>query len=138
MINYSAVQTILNTQLKTVVGLPTYTEENVKAVPDSTVPWCRSTLLPAETQIIGIGTGGQRKDQGLYQIDIYWPQNSGSLDANTMGDLIQNSFVRGTYYINGTVKVLIDSVYRLPAGPLTGTVFYHIPLMVRWSYYDQG
>ena len=132
------IQTILDTQLQTVPNLPSFTAENIKSKPESTIPWCRSTLLPAESQILGVGQGGQRKDQGLYQIDLYYPQNSGLGLIQAMADLVMNTFTRGLYYTSGTTKVLIDNIYRLPANSLMQTAFYHQPIMIRWSYYDQG
>ena len=56
-INYSAIQSILDTQLQTTTDLPTFSEENKNFKPTATEAWCRSTLLPAETEIIGVGQG---------------------------------------------------------------------------------
>lgn len=137
MINYTAIQKILDKQLQTIVYLPAFTPENIKAAPQSTNMWSRSTLLPAETQIIGVGSDGQRMDQGLYQIDLYTAQNSGSIDINVISDAIQNGFVRGQYYTDtdSGVSVLINSVFRLVGGGLPSTAFYHIPIFVRWAFY---
>lgn len=135
---YTVIQEILDTQLQTVVGLPTFTKENIKAVPEATKAWSRATLLPAQTQVIGIGHTGLRMDQGFYQIDLFYPQGSGNVAANTMADLVQNSFVRGSYYTSGSVSILIDRIYRIPATSLTQATFYHIAVMIAWQYYDNA
>lgn len=135
---YTTIQSILETQLKTVVGLPTFTAENIQAQVIATKPFSRATLIPAQTQIIGVGQNGLRMDQGLYQVDLFYPQNSGNTIANAMSDLIMNTFKRGTYYTSGNVRILINRVYRLPANSLTQATFYHIGLVVEWQYYVQG
>lgn len=134
---YSVIQKILDTQLKTVKGLPSFAPENVKQTLVATKPWSRSTLVPAETQIIGVGQTGWRKDQGLYQIDLFYPQNSGNEQAQAMADAVMNAFVRGKYYTLGSTRVLIERVYRNPASSLAQATFYQIPIMVAWNYYDR-
>jgi hypothetical protein len=136
--SYTSIQQIFDTILKTTTGLPTFTQENIKSQVTATKPWCRSTLLPAQTQVIGIGQVGLRMDQGLYQVDLFYPQNSGNIDAATMADLIMSKYKRGTYYTGGSTKVLVDKVYRLPSSSLTQATFYHLPIVVSWQYYDNA
>jgi hypothetical protein len=137
-INYTAIQAILDTQLVTLSTLPKLTLENIKANVDANVPFCRTSLIPAQAQVIGVGAGGWRMDQGLYQVDLFYPQNTGNLVIGAMADSVMNTFHRGTYYTSGNVAVLIDRVYRLPAGSLVQAAFYHLPVTVSWQYYDQS
>lgn len=136
--NYTTILNILDTQLSTTPGLPVLTQENILSKPDSTTSWCRSTLLPAEPNILTVGQGGQRQDQGLYQIDVFTPKGSGADPANQIADSIQNTFIRGQYLSANGVLVLVEKVWRQTATALSGTVFYQLPIIVRWSRYDSN
>lgn len=138
MISYTRIQSILDNELQKILDLPKITLENITAKPTATDPFCRTTLLPAQAQVIGIGAVGLRLDQGLYQIDLFYPQNSGNCAANNMGDTVMNHFVRGQYYTDDTIKIMITRIYRLPASSLVQTAYYRIPVMIEWNYYDNN
>jgi len=134
-INFTAVQTALNTQLATVSGVSSMLEvENTKKKTTIGTPFVRATLLPAQTQPATLGQGGYDGLNGLYQVDVCYPQDDGTLTAGAMADLIINAFVKGTYY-GSTPKVLVQNRWRLPSRRLGS--FFVIPVVIQWVSYQQ-
>jgi len=126
--SYSIIQELLDTQLATVTNLPTLNIENTRVEPKTNVPYSRSTLLPIET---AARTTHTDEFQGLYQVDLFYPQSKGYTKAAETADLVIAAFQRGLELVEGDVRVHVRMAWREVALPFQQ--FYNIPVMVRWS-----
>ena len=130
---FTEVQQLLDEQLLTVVGLPTLQTENTRFKVVTNVPWARSTLLPAETNIVTLGVTGYDELNGLYQVDLFYPSDSGFTAANTMADTVMGAFTKGTQLTGTGINVEIDKSWR--ESGRTFDTFYNIPVLVSWRGY---
>jgi hypothetical protein len=131
--SFKAITSILNTHLLTVSGLPTFQEENTLYKPANTAAWCRSTLLPAVTEVASIGPQGRERKNGLMQIDLFYINNSGYSNAITMADTIVASFSKGLYLTDGTFTLMVERSYIESAKPFPN--YYQLPVIVEWECY---
>jgi len=126
--SYSIIQDLLDTQLATVTSLPTLNKENTRNEPKTNVPYSRSTLLPIETTALSTHTD---EFQGLYQVDLFYPQSKGYTDAAEKADLVIEAFKRGLELGDDELRVHVRMSWREVAQPFQQ--FYNVPVMVRWS-----
>jgi hypothetical protein len=126
--SYSIIQELLDEQLATVTTLPTLSKENVRYEPKTNVPYSRTTLLPTEATALSTHTD---ECQGLYQVDLFYPQSKGYTDAAETADSVIAAFQRGLELVEGGVRVHVRMAWRETALPFQQ--FYNVPVIVRWS-----
>jgi hypothetical protein len=93
--------------------------------------WCRSTLLPAATTVESIGINGRERKNGLYQIDLFYLNNSGFAESLAMADTIISTFGKGLYLTDASFSVLVLRSYINSARPFPN--YYQTPVMVEWE-----
>lgn len=125
--SYSTIQNLLDTQLATVTGLPTLYKENTRNELKTGVAFSRSTLLPAETLALSSHTN---EVNGLYQVDIFYPQDKGADAAGAVADSVVAAFARGLVLTDGVI-VHIRMSWRETAREFQQ--FYNVPVVVRWT-----
>ncbi len=135
--SYKDIHQSLDTQLSSVVGLPTLQIENTRKTNDKRIKeWCRSTLLPAKTSIETLGPLGHNKLQGLYQVDIFYPEDYNYTDTFTMADLVLTKFIIGDT-IDG---INIINSYMLPSQNVSSNInipgYYKIIVMIEWEKFE--
>lgn len=84
------IQNALNTQLNTVVGLPTVAWPNVKYTPAQGTSYVRPTLLPARGELFTLNNEHMHK--GIYQIDIFTQLKKGTAPLWLIADSIRDNF----------------------------------------------
>lgn len=118
----------LNTILLTTSNLPTLQSENKRIdLGSGKTPWCRSTLLPARTTQVSIGSSGIDNINGLYQIDLFYPQNSSYVLIYDMADAIINNFTIGSK--SGGLHVINSYIQKLPGV----TNYFNLAVIVEWQ-----
>lgn len=130
---YEKIEQLLVAQVQTVTNLPEWQKENVRYTTKNGQPFIRSTLLPAQPQIISLGVNGTTKHQGLFQIDCFSGQDIGSGVSVALADRIITAFNKGTTLEIDGVQVLIELSYRQSAYQMAS--FYGVPVIVQWSCY---
>lgn len=130
---FTEIQELLDAELVTVPGLPTLQTENTRFKLVNGVPWCRSTLLPAETNIVTLGTTGYDELNGLLQVDLFFPGDTGYATASALADAVMAVFTKGKQLPGATINVEIEKSWRLSAR--TFDTFYSIPVLVSWRGY---
>lgn len=94
----------LDAQLETVTDLPDLEKENRRLEASAIrISWCRATLLPIESDVISLGSGGTLRAQGLYQVDLFYAADRGATKANQMADLVVAALDRKHLTQGGTV-----------------------------------
>lgn len=130
---YSEIQSALDARLATVTGLPELQTENKRVNRDgkSKTPFARGTLLPNQATQLTVGKNGVNTYSGLYQVDLFYPIDSGVTAANSMADAVMEKFVRGDTLTVGGITVHITISWR-EAGR-RDEPFYAVPVLVQWS-----
>jgi hypothetical protein len=134
---YSQVQALLDAQLQTVDGLPTFFPEDKTVKSDSAnTPWCRAVLLPSKAIVQSLGSSGTMQYQGIYQIDLYYPAGYGWADSRTnksvMADTVIQAFPWTEQLTDNSIWLNISSVYRNPALNDLQSKYYRLSVSVEW------
>jgi hypothetical protein len=121
------------------VGLPSrIAPENIEFTPDQDKPYVEEHFLPANTEQITIGPGGDIQWDPLYLVRFYLPADTGPEAANLYGDALMSLFAPRTAMTltNGDIVRV-----RTNPGPFRGqilqlkpgwaTVPVTIPLRIR-------
>ncbi|MGH6646214.1 phage tail terminator-like protein [Aquabacterium sp.] len=130
-VKFGPIQRLLDQHLQSIADLPTLQTENTKINPTNGVAWCRSTLIPSESLNVGLGPNGLIQQQGLFQIDLFYPKDYGIDASADMADKVMAAFIRGTELIDsdGLVVQVINS-WRSTA-TVSGTT-RKVPVFVAW------
>lgn len=68
--------------------------ENIKHEPTTGALYLRPTVLPAETEVAGIGSSGKEHHQGFFQIDVFAPIDDPKATALNEADSIADYFTQ--------------------------------------------
>ena len=129
--SYQVIHQLLDAQLATVPGLPSFQAENKRTKAGSTSAFSRSTLLPARPDLLSIGVNSVAELRGLYQVDLYYPTGEGTANADAMADAIVAAFPRSVQLESGAVNVRVRMVWRQAAQVID--TFYSCPVVVEWT-----
>jgi hypothetical protein len=117
------------TRLLTFPSLPSVAWENMSFTPGA-VPYLAPFLLPGEPVQAELGTAGQNRHAGIYQISIYAPAGNGVSTINTLRDNLVDFFKRGTLMTYSDITVQIQKAF--PGPMLQETGWIHIPITIRY------
>jgi hypothetical protein len=118
------------TRLLTFPALPSVAWENVSFTPTTGTTYLRPFLLPGEPVQAELGTAGQNRHSGIYQISIYAPAGVGTSAAGTLRDNLIDFFKRGTTMTYSDITVQIQKAF--PGPMLQETDWIHIPITIRY------
>jgi hypothetical protein len=128
------IQTALDTHLTTLEGLPPFQLENKRFDASSNLPsFVRSTLLPANSNVISLGIGAWKELQGIYQVDVFYPLDSGTHEARILADKIVELFPIGDRYEQGDLTVIVNIASVMAAYSINK--YYCIPIRVEWGVF---
>ncbi len=88
--------------------------ENVEYTPVNGTPYQRVFLLTARPD--NIEYGPVYRQEGILQVNLFYPLKVGTTTAVTRAELIQTTFKRGTTFVKDTVKVVIDKTPHIKQG----------------------
>lgn len=132
-ISFTEIQQTLDTQLRTVTDLPTHFIENLPSGQRANTKWVRSTLLPARSEVITLGTSFQEQGLGLYQVDLFYPKDRGFSTASAMADAVIAAFVPGAIHAGTEHDVRIRESWRLAGNEFQ--TFYCVSVQVEWMVF---
>lgn len=72
------------------------------------LPYLQADLLPAQTTAAALGSAGQNRHTGIFQITIVQPEGSGLIDPLETADSIIAHFKRGTSITGDGDTIRID------------------------------
>ena len=104
---YTNIQIALDSRLNTLTDKPDIAWPNVKYRPTKNSAFLRPTLLPAASERYTLNDGG--KHQGIYQIDVFVPLDTGLATALDYADDIRNHFRDQTLTAGGD-KIYISFI----------------------------
>lgn len=132
--SYQKIQSLLDTHLQTLSGLPALQLENTRNIGQTGIPFSRATLLPARATQATVGLQGRDSRTGLYQVDLFYPLDAGISTINTMADSVIDHFPRGLALIDNGLRVHTLVCWRETGRRIEP--FYSIPVVVEWLCID--
>ena len=132
--SFEEIQKALDVPLKTsdFGGLPVFLE-NTANVPDISTPFLVGVMLPIQPTQSELGPSGAFLHEGIYQISIYYPKDSGTADINRKADEISVVFKPGVTLEWETTCVRINNIGRNSLRINKGWAI--LDLSVDWSSY---
>lgn len=99
--------------------------------PPRDAPWLWPTFMPGAAEL---KTLSQRliRLSGLYQINAFCPEETGSAALNQLVDALLDHFALGVVLAAGSEKLKITGNQRSHGRP-DGNGFYQIPVAVHWA-----
>lgn len=127
----SDVRNALEIKLNSILPALATSWQNVKYTPVTGIPYQAAYVMPATPANPTLGDGFYR-EQGIFQISLFYPLLTGSQTAETRAELIRKAFKRGTSMTSGGVKVVVDKTPEIGQGRADDDR-WHIPIKIRWS-----
>lgn len=126
----ASVRIALESKLNAMTPALSTAWENVPFTPVSGTPYQAAYLLPATPANPTMGDGYYR-EQGIFQVSLFYPLQAGPVTAAARAILIQTTFKRGTTMTSGTVKVIVERTPEIGQGRVDGDR-WHVPVKIRW------
>jgi hypothetical protein len=111
---YSDIRSAFVQKLQLLNALPLVAWENISFTPDPEAPYLKPALLPGEPSQAEIGTNGQNRHPGVYQISVFAPSGTGCATLNALRDALCDHFKRGTQLTYGDITVTVQKAYPGP------------------------
>ncbi|MFZ2407006.1 MAG: phage tail terminator-like protein [Methylobacter sp.] len=125
-----SVRAALETALNAMTPSLSTCWENTPHTAVAGTPYQQVYLLVAEPENPTMGDGFYR-EQGILQITLMYPLQTGSATAAARAELIRTTFKRGTSFTSGAVTVRINRTPEISPGRVDGDRFA-VPVKIRW------
>lgn len=112
------VRTALETALSAITPTFSTAWENVDFTPVAGTPYQKAHLLLADPDNKAFGASYQ--EQGIFQVNLFYPLGTGSAVIETRAKLIRSTFYRGMSFTSGGVTVRISKTPSIGAGSRDG------------------
>lgn len=109
---FNDMQAALDNRLNTLAGGYDIAWPNIPYEPEAGETYLRPTFLPAVTEQASMGTDGQDRTDGIYQVDVFTQAGSG---RTAIPDAVTDHFKRGTDLTYNGVTVRVRNVSVSPA-----------------------
>jgi len=126
-----SVRAALEAKLNAMTPALSTSWENVPFTPASGTAYQAAYVLPADPANPTMGTGHYR-EQGLFQVSLFYPLQAGTLTAATRAEAIRTAFKRGTTMTSGSIKVIVTDTPHIGQGRVDGDRWM-IPVKVKWK-----
>lgn len=104
--------------------------ENVDYTPVAGTPYQAAYVMPATPENPTMGDDYYR-EQGIFQISLFYPIQVGTAVAEARAELIRTTFKRGTSMTSGAVTVRVDKTPDISPGRADNDR-WHIPIKIPW------
>jgi Bacteriophage related domain of unknown function len=112
-------------------GEPEVAWPNMGYAPKSTTPYLRPTVLFGFSNIPGVADDDTAQYDGIFQVDIFWPENQGLTQPINKAKALEDYFAKGTDLSTDEVKIKIQNKpFISPAQQEPGWV--QVPVSVPW------
>lgn len=103
--NYKIHAALVQKYESAATGLPTaYPNKNLEQ-PSNEVPWAELFIIPIETLAFTLGADGQDLYEGILQVNLNYPTNTGHKEALLMADRLCHHFRAGQLSVYDGVQV---------------------------------
>jgi hypothetical protein len=126
----TAVRAALETKLSAMTPALAIAWENAPYTPVAGTPYQAAYLLPATPDNPTMGDSFYR-EQGIFQVSLFYPLQAGPKAAADRAELIRTTFKRGTSMVSGTVTVRVARTPEIGQGRVDGDR-WHVPVKIQW------
>lgn len=127
----SKIRIALETALAGVSGLPAAKAwENVDFEPVIGTPYTRAILSPTSVRQATLGNPGHDRYDGVFFIDLFYPQGEGPASSQTVLAALLASFRRGQIFTHDGVTV--HCLKAEAAQARQAASWYQTPVTVQW------
>lgn len=127
----TSVRAALEAKLNAMTPALAIAWQNVGYTPVTGTPYQACYLMPATPSNPTVGDGFYR-EQGIFQVSLFYPLLVGSGAAEARAQLIRTAFKRGTAMTSGSVSVFVDTTPEIGQGRADDDR-WHVPVKIRWS-----
>lgn len=127
----TSVRTALEAKLNAMTPSLAIAWQNVGYTPVTGTPYQACYLMPATPSNPTLGDGFYR-EQGIFQISLFYPLLTGAQTAEARAQSIRTAFKRGTAMTSGSVSVLVDTTPEIGQGRADDDR-WHISVKIRYS-----
>lgn len=125
-----SVRAALESKLNAITPALATVWENTAYTPITGTPYQRVFLLPADPSNPTVGDKFYR-EQGIFQITLMYPLQTGAKAAQDRAELIRTAFKRGTSMISGSVTVKVEKTPAISPGRVDEDR-WSVPVKIRW------
>lgn len=104
--------------------------ENAPFTPISGTPYQAVNLLFAKPDNPTFG-GNMYREQGIFQITLFYPLQAGPANAAARAELLRTTFARGLSFINGGITTIIKETPEISPGSVDGDRWM-VPVKIRF------
>ena len=122
------VRIALETKLAAMTPALATAWENAPYSPVAGTPYQAAYLLPATPENPTMGDTFYR-EQGIFQVSLFYPLQTGPKAAADRGELIRTAFKRGTSMTSGSVTVRVARTPEIGQGRVDGDR-WHLPVKI--------
>ena len=126
----AAVRIALEVKLAAMTPALATAWENAPYFPIAGTPYQAAYLLPATPDNPTMGDTFYR-EQGIFQVSLFYPLQTGPAAAAARAELIRTAFKRGTSMTSGTVTVRIARTPDIGQGRVEGDR-WHLPIKIQF------
>lgn len=126
----TAVRAALEVKLAAMTPALSTAYENVPFTPVAGTPYQACYTMPASPENPTMGDGFYR-EQGIFQISLFYPLQAGPATASARAELIRAAFKRGTSMTSGTVTVKVTRTPEVSQGRVDGDRWL-VPVKIVW------
>jgi hypothetical protein len=127
----TSVRAALEVKLAAITPALATAYENAPYTPVAGTPYQAVYLMTATPENPTMGDGFYR-EQGIFQVSLFYPLQAGPAAAAARAELIRTAFKRGTALTSGTVTVRISRTPEIGQGRVDGDRWHQI---VRVQYF---
>ena len=103
-----AIRALLESRLAVITPALATAFENFPFTPINGTPWQRVNLMAAQPLNPTMGDGF-RRDAGIFQVMLFYPENAGPSAAALRSELVCAQFDRGLSLTSGSLRVLVNT-----------------------------
>lgn len=107
---FLGVQTALDTQLYTLNNDIDIAWENINYTPIKESPYLRPTVMMSPSSLLNLDV--LQLNEGIYQVDLFYPLEQGSGDLSSMADRIYDLFKSQQQIVSNDTTVYIKQISR--------------------------
>ena len=126
----TSVRDALEIKLNAMTPIVAIAWQNIGYTPVTGTPYQACYLMPARPDNPTMGCNHYR-EQGIFQVSLFYPLLVGSLAAEARAELIRTTFKRGVSMTSGGVTVRISKTPEIGQGRVDGDR-WHVPVKIVW------
>lgn len=125
-----SIRAALETKLAAMTPAISTAYENIPFTPVAGTPYQAAYLMPSDPDNATMGDGHHR-EQGVFQVSLFYPLQAGAGVAAARAELIKTAFARGQSMTSGSVTVRISKTPHIGQGRVDGDRWM-IPVKIQY------